>query len=46
MIKLDTKYLLHIPLSKYENNDLISIDIDDVLEELISYLNQEQFLYH
>ena len=40
---LDKKYVLHIPLSKYENDELVSIDIDSILDELIANLNQNSF---
>ena len=41
MIKLDNKYVLHIPIHKYENKELTSINIEKPIEELISKLNDE-----
>lgn len=36
MAILDEKYVFHIPLSKYENGRLIELEIDDILDELLS----------
>lgn len=43
MIKLDNKYVLHIPIHKYENKELTSINIEKPIEELISKLNDEGY---
>lgn len=32
------KYVLHIPLSRWENDALIALNVDDLLEELINNL--------
>lgn len=43
MIELDEKYIFHIPLYKYENNELVKINITDILDDLINQLNQEGY---
>lgn len=43
MNELDKKYVFHIPLYKYENNDLILLDIDDILNDLIVELGENDF---
>ena len=42
-MELDSKYVLHIPLSRWENNSLIPLDVDDLLEELINDLELQGF---
>ena len=37
-MRLDTRYVLHVPLSKITDGKLVSIEIDDVLEELTCQL--------
>jgi len=41
MIELDKKYVFHIPLYKYAGGELISIEIDDLLDDLIEKLGFE-----
>ena len=41
MIRFDKKYVFHIPLDKYENDELVLIDIDDLLNDLIDELGFE-----
>ena len=43
MLKLMKKYVFHIPLFKYQNTELVKIDIDKHLKELIENLNDEGF---
>lgn len=38
MIELDKKYVFHIPLYKYLDGELVPIEMDDILDELISLL--------
>lgn len=40
---LDEKYVLHIPLSKYVNGELAAIEIDDLVDELISRLSENGY---
>lgn len=40
MKELKQKYVLHIPNCKFQNNELVSIDIENLLDELIGLLNQ------
>ncbi len=40
---LDEKYVFHIPLCKYSNGKLVSIDIEDVLDDLISKLAENSY---
>ena len=40
---LDEKYVLHIPLCKYADGKLVSIDIEDVLEDFISKLAENGY---
>ena len=42
-MKLDCKYVLHIPLSKWENDKLIPLDVDEQLNELINLLEFHGF---
>ena len=37
-MRLDNRYVLHVPLSKFINGRLVSIKIDEVLEELTGQL--------
>lgn len=41
MIELDKKYVFHIPLYKYADEKLVSIEIDDLLDDLIDKLGFE-----
>lgn len=41
MKELNKKYVFHIPLYKYEDNELILIEIDDILDDLIYQLGSE-----
>lgn len=41
MIELNQKYVLHVPLYKFINGELIEIEIDEILVELINRLNVE-----
>ena len=34
-MELDCRYVLHIPLSRWENDSLIALDVD-ILDELIN----------
>ncbi len=43
MIVLDKKYVFHIPLYKFENNDFVLIDINNILDDLINQLNQNGY---
>ncbi len=43
MIELDKKYVFHIPLYKYENDDLVLLEIDDVLDDLMIRLGENDF---
>ena len=43
MIELDEKYVFHIPLYKYVDGELVLIEIDDLLDELISDFNENGF---
>ena len=43
MIELDKKYVFHIPLYKYVNNDLIPIPIENIIEELIKQFNKNGY---
>ena len=36
MIRLNRKYVFHIPLYKYVSDELLEIEIDEILDELIS----------
>lgn len=40
---LDCKYVLHIPLSRWENGSLIPLDVDEQLYELINDLDVHGF---
>ena len=42
-MELDMKYVLHIPLSRWENDALIALNVDDLLEELINDLELQGF---
>lgn len=42
-MKLNKKYVFHIPLFKFSNNKLIQIEINDILDDLISQLNDNGF---
>lgn len=43
MIELTEKYIFHIPLHKYADGELVLIEIDDLLDELISDLSENGF---
>ena len=43
MIELDEKYVFHIPLYKYVDGELVLIEIDDLLDELISDFSENGF---
>lgn len=43
MIALNRKYVFHIPLYKHVSGNLIQIDIEDILDELISQFNENGF---
>lgn len=43
MLILEDKYVFHIPLYKYVNNELIPIDIGDILADLTEKLNKEGY---
>lgn len=43
MTRLEKKYVLHIPLTKYVDGELFEIDLDDIFDELICDLNREGF---
>ncbi|ADC46477.1 hypothetical protein mru_0626 [Methanobrevibacter ruminantium M1] len=47
MIELNKKYVFHVPLYKYKDEELIPIDMDDILDELIDefYQNGYDSLY-
>lgn len=40
---LSEKYVLHIPLHKFENGKISSLDIDGPLNSLVERLNEEGF---
>ena len=42
-MELDGRYVLHIPLSKYENDEIIRLDMDDLIDELILNLEVQGF---
>ncbi len=43
MMELNRKYVFHIPLCKFENDDLGPIDIDGLLDDLIRKFSQRGF---
>lgn len=43
MIKLDKKYVFHIPKYKYENSKLIAVPIEDITKEFITKLNENGY---
>lgn len=43
MLEFEEKIVLHIPLSKYKNNQLVELDIEEALDELIRDLNVKSF---
>ncbi|MBR0270694.1 MAG: hypothetical protein IJQ68_01695 [Methanobrevibacter sp.] len=43
MIKLNKKYVFHIPQYKFENDKLIAIDTEKLIEEFISTLNENGY---
>lgn len=43
MIELDSKYVFHIPLYRYDGDKLAEIDIGEVLDELIIQFNERGF---
>ena len=42
-MELNCKYVLHIPLSRWENGSLIPLDVDELLDELILNLEVKGF---
>ena len=40
MIELNKKYVFHIPLYKFKNEELIPIELDPILDELIDRFNE------
>lgn len=42
-IKLDKKYVLHIPLAKMDEDKLVSLEIDDILSNLFDLLSKKGF---
>ena len=42
-MKLNEKYVLHIPTYKYVNNELIPIDTEDIINDLIRQLNEKGY---
>ena len=42
-MELDCRYVLHIPLSRWENDTLMALDVDDMLDELINLLKLQGF---
>ena len=43
MMMLDRKYVLHIPLCRFGDGELVAIDIDEILEDLVGRLDCESF---
>ena len=43
MVKLNRKYVFHIPLYKYVSEELLEIEIDEILDELIGEFSQNGF---
>lgn len=43
MIKLDEKYVLHLPIHKFENEKITTININNALDDLINLLNINQY---
>lgn len=43
MIRLNQKFSFHIPLYKHVSGELVSIEIDDMLEELIAEFGDNGF---
>jgi len=43
MIALNRKYVFHIPLYKHVSGNLIRIEMEDILDELISQFNESGF---
>ena len=43
MMELNRKYVFHIPLCKWENDELVPIDIDGILDDLASEFSQKGF---
>ena len=41
MKELDKKYVFHIPLYKFEDDELIKLEIDDVLDDLMALLKSD-----
>lgn len=42
-MELNEKYVFHIPLSKYANNELIPIEIESIMDELIDDFNEKGY---
>lgn len=43
MIEYDSKYVFHVPLYKYADGELVLIEIDDVLDVLLSEFHRQGF---
>ena len=42
-MELDCRYVLHIPLSKWENGEIVPLDVDEQVTELTSRLEVNGF---
>ena len=42
-VELDKKYVFHIPLYKYVDNELIALDMDDIIDELIMQFSEKGY---
>lgn len=42
-MELDCRYVLHVPLSRWENDKIIPLDLDGLIMELMSSLELEGF---
>ena len=42
-MKLDKKYVFHIPLSKYVNGDVIPIETEAIIDDLIEDFNRKGY---
>lgn len=42
-MKLDQKYVLHLPVHKFENEEITRINIDKLLDDLINTLNANNY---
>lgn len=43
MIELDQKFVLHLPVHKFENERVTAININKVLDNLINILNENNY---